>query len=526
MKVHSKSLANYGGSNMSFLLPTHHWAKLSRMPAGKCCTTSMPEPASEGHSMVIDEPRSTQFFASLRELRADGRFCDVELLVGSHVIKAHRNVLVSSIPYFRAMFTSNMVESKRKPIRMLGIDYPTLSSLIEYAYGGSLTITEDSAQTIMAAASYLELLDVTEKCGIFICEHLLDAGNALVLRVQFSSLGCKTATMEVERFIDKNFVPISCTEKFLELSVEEVTELLSKDQLHVASEEEVFSAAMRWVEHSPVRTNMLERVLTCVRLHLLDRNFLVNEVARHPTIRGSNTCREMVEDVKDFHLISAKASASPLLSRSQRCNDCSWAIFVAGGRVSKKLLSTVEKYDPVKNRWEYVLSMPTSRAGLGLAVHGGVIYAAGGKVTSTPRSSTWTSTNKIERYDVVKDCWEKLPPMIDTHYSCCAVFLDNKMYACRGANSSETSLCVQVYDPKDNSWRAGVPMSSCPCADAVVALDGYIYALSAWTVGERIFYMERFSPEIGRWEEMPKMGKERTFFGATAMNGKIYVCGG
>ncbi|EPB69009.1 kelch repeat protein [Ancylostoma ceylanicum] len=431
------------------------------MPAGKCCTTSMPEPASEGHSMVIDEPRSTQFFASLRELRADGRFCDVELLVGSHVIKAHR-----------------------------GIDYPTLSSLIEYAYGGSLTITEDSAQTIMAAASYLELLDVTEKCGIFICEHLLDAGNALVLRVQFSSLGCKTATMEVERFIDKNFVPISCTEKFLELSVEEVTELLSKDQLHVASEEEVFSAAMRWVEHSPVRTNMLERVLTCVRLHLLDRNFLVNEVARHPTIRGSNTCREMVEDVKDFHLISAKASASPLLSRSQRCNDCSWAIFVAGGRVSKKLLSTVEKYDPVKNRWEYVLSMPTSRAGLGLAVHGGVIYAAGGKVTSTPRSSTWTSTNKIERYDVVKDCWEK------------------------------------VYDPKDNSWRAGVPMSSCPCADAVVALDGYIYALSAWTVGERIFYMERFSPEIGRWEEMPKMGKERTFFGATAMNGKIYVCGG
>ncbi|EPB69010.1 kelch repeat protein [Ancylostoma ceylanicum] len=366
------------------------------------------------------------------------------------------------------MFTSNMLESKRKPIRMLdyangfcctshisaiadlGIDYPTLSSLMEYAYGGSLTITEDSAKTVMAAASYLELLEVTEKCGIYICEHLLDAGNALVLRAQFSSLGCKTATMEVERFIDKNFVPISCTEKFLELSVEEVTELLSKDQLHVASEEEVFSAAMRWVEHSPVRTNMLERVLTCVRLHLLDRNFLVNEVARHPTIRGSDICREMVEDVKDFHLTSGKTPIPPLLSRPQRCSDCSWAIYVAGGRGIKKLLSTVEKYDPMKERWECVQSMPTSRAGLGLA----------------------------------------------------------------------------VYDPKTNSWQVGVPMSRCLCADAVVVLDGYIYVLSGWTGADSISCVERFAPEIGRWEEMPKMGKERTYFGATAMNGKIYVCGG
>ncbi|EYC09105.1 hypothetical protein Y032_0062g3359 [Ancylostoma ceylanicum] len=477
--------------------------------------------------MVIDEPRSAQFFASLRELRADGRFCDVELLVGSHVIKAHRNVLVSSIPYFRAMFTSNMLESKRKPIRMLGIDYPTLSSLMEYAYGGSLTITEDSAKTVMAAASYLELLEVTEKCGIYICEHLLDAGNALVLRAQFSSLGCKTATMEVERFIDKNFVPISCTEKFLELSVEEVTELLSKDQLHVASEEEVFSAAMRWVEHSPVRTNMLERVLTCVRLHLLDRNFLVNEVARHPTIRGSDICREMVEDVKDFHLTSGKTPIPPLLSRPQRCSDCSWAIYVAGGRGIKKLLSTVEKYDPMKERWECVQSMPTSRAGLGLAVHCSVIYAAGGNVSTSGRYSSWTPTNKTECYDVVKDSWKKLPPMIDSHYSCCAVFLDDKMYACRGASSYDISVySVQVYDPKTNSWQVGVPMSRCLCADAVVVLDGYIYVLSGWTGADSISCVERFAPEIGRWEEMPKMGKERTYFGATAMNGKIYVCGG
>ncbi|KAL6727453.1 hypothetical protein Aduo_009326 [Ancylostoma duodenale] len=173
--------------------------------------------------------------------------------------KSLQNVLFSSIPYFRTLFTTNTVEVRRKPIRMLGIDYPTLSSFIAYAYGGSLTIRENTAQAVMAAASYLEIRDVTEKCAIFICKHMLDADNALGLRAQFLSLGCRSAVVEAERFIERNFVPISCTEKFLELSLEDMVELLSKDQLHVISEEEVFNAAMRWIEHSPERTEVLER---------------------------------------------------------------------------------------------------------------------------------------------------------------------------------------------------------------------------------------------------------------------------
>ncbi|KAL6727458.1 hypothetical protein Aduo_009331 [Ancylostoma duodenale] len=491
--------------------------------------------------MVIDEPRSSQFFTSLQELRADGKFCDVELLVGNHIIKAHRDVLVSSIPYFRAMFTSNMSETKGEPIRMLEADYPTLSSLIEYAYGGSLTITEDNAQTVMGAASYLELLDVTEKCGVFICEHVLDVDNALVLRAQFSSLGCRSAAMEVERFIEKNFVSISCAEKFLELSVEDVVELLSKDQLHVSSEEEVFSAALRWIEHSPERIKVLERVLTCVRLHLLDRNFLVNEVARNPTIRGSTACREMVEDVKDFHLITAKAPVSVLLSRPQRCSDCAWAIYVAGGRGSKNMLSTVEKYDPVNKRWEYVQSMPTPRADFGLAVHGSTIYAVGGKMPNSRgrNYNDWTPTCKMERYDIIKNCWEKEAPMMGSYFSSCAVFLDGKMYACNGDDGD--GYCgynVQVYDAKDHLWQVGVPISKCRCAVVVVALDGYLRrknhctpetpgsALCVSVLGSQNGELERFTSGVGKWEELPKLGKERTFFGATAMNGKIYVCGG
>ncbi|KIH56991.1 kelch repeat protein [Ancylostoma duodenale] len=96
------------------------------------------------------------------------------------------------------------------------------------------------------------------------------------------------------------------------------------------------------------------------------------------------------------------------------------------------------------------------------------------------------------------------------------------MYACSGGDShGYHEYSVQVYDPRDHSWRVGVPMSKCRCAVAVVVLDGYIYVL-----GLRNGEVERFAPGTGKWEELPKLGKERAFFGATAMNGKIYVCGG
>ncbi|KIH50320.1 BTB And Kelch [Ancylostoma duodenale] len=177
--------------------------------------------------------------------------------------------------------------------------------------------------------SYARTLQiVTEKCATFICEHLLDVDNALSLRTIFLSVGCRSAAEDVGCFVEKNFALISHSDKFLELFTEYLVELLSKDELNVVSEEEVFNAAMRWIEHSPERTNVLERVLSCVRLHLLDKKVLVDKVARHPSILCSSRCREMVDEVKDFHLVRGRKPKSSLHTRPRRYNASGFAIIV------------------------------------------------------------------------------------------------------------------------------------------------------------------------------------------------------
>lgn len=61
-------------------------------------------------------------------------------------------------------------------------------------------------------------------------------------------------------FIKKNFVTISMGEEFLELSFEEATELLSADDLCIKGvEDDVFDAAMRWIELAPERTRLAAR---------------------------------------------------------------------------------------------------------------------------------------------------------------------------------------------------------------------------------------------------------------------------
>ncbi|RCN34457.1 BTB And Kelch [Ancylostoma caninum] len=90
------------------------------------------------------------------------------------------------------------------------------------------------------------------------------------------------------------------TGNFLELSVEEVVELISKDGLCVQSEKQVFAAAMRWIEHASERSELAERILSCVRLDLLDKAFLVKEVLSHQIIRNQNHFCDMVKEFPNY----------------------------------------------------------------------------------------------------------------------------------------------------------------------------------------------------------------------------------
>jgi hypothetical protein len=64
-----------------------------------------------------------------------------------------------------------------------------------------------------------------------------------------------------------------------------------------------------------------------------------------------------------------------LLSLDFRCLLC---CFAAGGFDGHSDLSSVERYDPVKNEWVVVANMTVPRSGFGMASVNGKLHAVGG----------------------------------------------------------------------------------------------------------------------------------------------------
>jgi len=72
--------------------------------------------------------------------------CDVLVVAGDIEISAHRAVLASCSPYFYAMFTGELTESKADRVVLQEIDGRALMLLVDFIYTAEVSVTEDNVQ--------------------------------------------------------------------------------------------------------------------------------------------------------------------------------------------------------------------------------------------------------------------------------------------------------------------------------------------------------------------------------------------
>ncbi|PIO64330.1 BTB/POZ domain protein [Teladorsagia circumcincta] len=473
--------------------------------------------------ICIDQKQSLFFqaFASLNDLRCNGQLCDIVLVVEGRRISAHKVVLAASIPYFRVMFTTEMLEANQTEVVLQDLNYDTLEQLVSFAYCGELRISAGNVQSIMIGANFLQLDGVAEKCAEYL-QTRLHPSNALAIRAFCSALGCRSVVSAADRFVQKHFVSVCRSDEFVQLSVDDVVELLCMDGLYVESEEAVFEAAFRWIQHDlERRKKFASRLLACVRLPLLKPSFLADQVAGHQLVRGDLACRDLVDEAKDYHLIPERRPyLRSFRTKARCCNDVPGLMFAIGGlSTGGDSLSTVEMYDPLTKRWTPVRSMTSFRSRVGIAVHDRKIYAIGG-------FNGHDRLKIVESYDYNKNEWTPVAPLTKKRSALAAAFFNNKLYVCGGYDGITSLATVEVYCPEKNTWELGESMTKQRSAAGVAVLDGYLYVMGGHD-GMSIFSsVERFSPEKGQWEAVPSMLSKRCRLGATTLNGKIYVCGG
>jgi len=100
---------------------------------------------------------SSKLIVGLDELRSAGILCDYTIIAGGVEMHVHRSVLVACSDYFRAMLTGDMRESRESCVTLQGITSFGLQAVVEFIYTGSLKVSLDNVEEILAAASHLQV---------------------------------------------------------------------------------------------------------------------------------------------------------------------------------------------------------------------------------------------------------------------------------------------------------------------------------------------------------------------------------
>uniref|UniRef100_A0A8C3JE08 Kelch like family member 18 n=1 Tax=Calidris pygmaea TaxID=425635 RepID=A0A8C3JE08_9CHAR len=520
------------------------------------------DPEDLVHFSVGDLP--SRGYGVMGEIRRQGKLCDVTLKVGDHKFSAHRIVLAASIPYFHAMFTNDMMECKQDEIVMQGMDPSALEALINFAYNGHLAIDQQNVQSLLMGASFLQLQNIKDACCTFLRERL-HPKNCLGVRQFAETMMCAVLYDAANSFIHQHFVEVSMSEEFLALPFEDVLELVSRDELNVKSEEQVFEAALAWIRYDrDQRESFLPELLSKIRLPLCRPQFLTDRVQQDDLVRCCHKCRDLVDEAKDYHLMPERRPHLPAFkTRPRCCTSIAGLIYAVGGLNSAGTLhirppqwrtwrianfyagdslNVVEVFDPIANRWEKCQPMTTARSRVGVAVVNGLLYAIGGYdgqlrlstvevynpewTVVTPMSSNRSAAgvtvfegriyvsgghdglqifNSVEYYNHHTATWHPVASMLNKRCRHGAASLGSKMFVCGGYDGSGFLSIAEVYSSMADQWYLIVPMNTRRSRVSLVANCGRLYAVGGYDGQSNLSSVEMYDPETNRWTFMAPM---------------------
>ncbi len=423
---------------------------------------------------------SNKAFARLIEMRKSEKLCDVVIEVDKVTIKAHRVILAACSPYFHAMFSRPMKESQQGVVNIKGFEAFAICSLIDFCYDASITIDLENVLHVLPAACLLQMDGVQEACCQFLGNQL-HPSNCLGIRKFADIHGCLGLLKKSNMFMQQRFPEIALHEEFLELTQEEVKDIIADSNLNVRGEEQVYEASMSWVKQDlESRKPYLAGLLQCVRMPLMSATYLSREVKGEPLVMESFEGRGLLIEAMDFHLQKhymrdAHATNTSINTTPRRCPGLEY-LFAMGGSgppvfEDDPYLDLCECYDVEKGEWRQVASMSTRRSGLRVASVGGYLYAVGGFSASDTKA-----LSIVDRYDPMTDSWRLVAPMNNARRSFAVAVLNGYIYAMGGINGGVYYDTVERYCPRANKWTFVQAMSVERRAVCATALDNYVYA--------------------------------------------------
>lgn len=367
---------------------------------------------------------------------------DLVIEVGGQKINAHKSILAEKSDYFKARLSRDILKVK-------GVSYKTLSTLIDYIYTSRMNVSKDNVVDVITGAKILQI-----PCAV---QAAMDSMSA-----QVTAENC----YEV--------LTIAKKQRLSELK-ETAYGFMSDNFLQILKDPAVYGR-LNGSERDLILKKRMEGRKTLMAAEIND---VFDRVGSRPPSRcGSRPQSPLsVGSLEEGHMIYyfneaandwRALTAMPEDINTKGCGICTMYnyLFVAGGikgygdkgKVSDKVFC----YNPITNRWGEVRPLIQARAQLKLVSMDGYLYAIGGECLFT-----------VEKYDPRMDRWTTVAPLPKGAFAVAheATTCSGELYVSGG------SLFYRLlkYDTKRDEWQECPYNNSRKKSSDMVALKSFIY---------------------------------------------------
>ncbi|XP_051984842.1 kelch-like protein 40a [Xyrauchen texanus] len=503
-------------------------------------------------SMSVDpvtEPRmyqQTLLQDGLSDLLETNKFVDCVLKIKDREFPCHRLVLAASSPYFKAMFLSDLEESKKREIFLKDIEPGVMGMILRYIYTSDINLTEQNVQDIFMAANMYQIPSIFSVCVSYLQQKLVLSNCLAIFRLGLL-LDCPRLAMEARDFICDRYQLIIRDQDFHQLGASELAAIITCDSLNVEREELVFESLMDWVQYDMVeRLKDLPELLHCVRFRLMPTIYFKEKVEGHQLIKTNQELKKELQLIKDAQrglLHRVKRPSHEKEGATADCDDEDEEGLLPGilndnprfGMFQTDLILMISDtgtvaYEPVANEC-FVASSSTEvpKNHCSLVTKENQIFVAGGLLYNEENKEVPLSSYFLQ-FDPMSSEWLGMPSLPNPRCLFGLAEADNSIYVVGGKELKEGEHAldsVMIYDRQSFKWGESDPLPYAVYGHGTISHKGLVYVIGGKTESKKCLRRVCvYDPTKFEWKDVAPMKTARSLFGIAVLKDKIYVVTG
>ncbi|ELT87282.1 hypothetical protein CAPTEDRAFT_83392, partial [Capitella teleta] len=396
-------------------------------------------------------------------------------------IPCHKVVLAGTCDYFRTMFVTELTESRSDEVQISEISADIGLTLVNYLYSGTIEITEQNAQALLAACNMLLLVDVKKDIVKFLSRQICNSNCVSLMNLaRFYELD--SLRKAAHKFLTKHWTELIDTKEMGELQEDDFVELLKS----LGSQEDRFRFLQNWI-----------------RLGGSDKDDRFSDLIEHVTLSKCSKefiCNVVMEEERMNHPKGMK-----LIQKAMQ------ALMLADQPTTSSLESLAQ--------WRTLPNMNIPRFGHSSIYHKDELYIVGGM------ESKHGYLDFVERLDAKSLKWEDLCDLPLGLSTPMLVIVKDKLFVLGGVKGGGHSKMVLVYH--DDAWEERNSMPEECRRGAAVEFDGFIFVVGGRNIGNRA-KSQCFSyvAQVKQWRTLPNMRLPRYAHSSIYHKDMLYLVGG